>query len=70
MKTKLKGNETFTQVENDGNVSELLKMIRVVTREMNTNESVYNAIDKSKRKYYTYIQAPEDDDEIHSRTFK
>ena len=70
MKTKLIGNEGYEDVETDGDVAELLKMIRTISREMNANELVYDALDEAKRKYYLYRQAPDEDNEQHTRTFK
>ena len=70
MKTKLQGHSNYKRVEKDGDVAELLKMIRAISREMNANESIYDALDEAKRKYYLYRQAPEDDSEQHSRAFK
>ena len=46
MRTKLKGNEKFEEVELNGDVVELLKMIRGTCREMTTNASLHDAIDE------------------------
>jgi len=37
---------------------------------MNTNSSLYDAIDEVKKRFFTYRQRPEDDNEIHLRAFK
>lgn len=37
---------------------------------MNTNALIYDSIDESKRVFHNYHQLPEDDNEIHLRTFK
>ena len=55
------------QIEKDGDVVALLKVVRGISREMITNASLYDAIDKSKRKYYAYYQQPEDDNKKHRR---
>ena len=34
---------------------------------MNTNISIYDAIDESKKRYYGYKKLPEDDNETHLR---
>ena len=69
MKRKLKGHENMKKVEKDGNAAELLKMIRGVSREVDINASIYDAIDEAKRKYYTYHQQPYEDNEHHARVF-
>ena len=56
MKTKLKGRPTMEQIEIDRNVAELLKLVRSVCREINTNASIYDSIDEAKRRYYLYRQ--------------
>ena len=56
MKSKVKGNKKFKDIETDGKVAELLKLIRSASREVNTNASVYDTIDESKRRYYLYRQ--------------
>ena len=48
MKRKLKGDENMKKVEKDGNAAELLKMIRGVSREIDMNASIYDAIDEAK----------------------
>ena len=70
LRTKLKGDDELAKIEIDGDVVELLKKIRGVCRQMTTNESLYDSIDEAKRRYYTYRQQPEDDNETHLRTFK
>jgi len=70
IRTKLNGNNNFDQRELDGDLVKLLKMIRGECREMTTNASLYDAIDKSKKRYYTYRQQPEDDNEAHLKASK
>ena len=70
MKTKVKGNKKFKDIETGGKVAELLKLIRSASREVNTNASVYDTIDESKRRYYLYRQQPHDSNEQHTKTFK
>lgn len=61
LRTKLKGDDSLAEIEIDGNVVELLKKIREVCKQMNTNTSLYNLIDEVKKRYYGYQQQPEDD---------
>ena len=42
LRTKLKGNKSLLKVKLEGDVIELLKMIRSVRRKMTTNASLYN----------------------------
>ena len=70
MKAKLQGHINYKKVEKDGNVAELLKMIRSISREMNANEQIYDELDDAKKSYYLYRQAPHDNNEQHTRTFK
>ena len=69
MKSKLKGEDTYKKIEEDGDVTSLLRLIRTTSRQVNTNESVYNAIDEAVGKYYRYRQVDEDN-ETFTRTFK
>lgn len=70
MKSKLKGEESFEQVEFNGNVAELLKLIREISRQVNTNESIYDAIDEAKARYYRHRQGSNEDNEQYTRCFK
>ena len=58
------------QVKIDGDTAVLLKMLRGIGREINTNASVYDTIDEAKRRYYLYRQQPDEDNEYHTRTYK
>ena len=69
MKSKLKGESTFEKVEEDGDIASLLKLIRKISREVNTNESVYDAVDEAVGRYYRYKQNDEDD-MTYTRIFK
>jgi len=70
LRTKLKGGDELKRIEIDGDEVELLKNIRGVCRQMTTNVPLYDSIDETKRRYYTYRQQPKDDNETHLRTFK
>ena len=61
LNTKLQGYSMYRQVEQKGNVAELLKMIRAISREIIANESIYDAFDEAKRNHYMYEQAPHED---------
>ena len=69
MKSKLKGEDNYKKIEEDGDVASLLRLIRATSRQVNTNESVYDAIDEAVGKYYRYRQVDEDN-ETFTRTFK
>ena len=70
LRTKLKYNEDMREIEMNGGVVELLKKIRGVCCQMTTNASIYDSIDEAKPTYYSYCQQPEDNNELHLRTFK
>ena len=70
LRTKLKGDDDFIIIENDGDVVELLKKIRGVCRQTTENASLYDSIDDTKKRYYLCRQQPEDDNEFHIRIFK
>ena len=70
LRTKLKGNKSLLKTELDGDVVDVLKLIREERRKTTTNASLYGSLDESKRRYYVYRQQPEDDNETHLRTFK
>lgn len=48
----------------------MIKLIQKISKEMNPNSSIYDSIDETKSKYYTYRQRPEDSNETHTKTFK
>ena len=69
MKSKLKGEDTYAKIEKDGDVAGLLKLIRKISRQVNTNESIYDAINEAIGKYYRYRQT-EEDNETYTRNYK
>ena len=70
LSTKLKDDDSVPKIEVDGDVVEILKKNWGVYRQMTTNASLYDSIDEAERRYYTYKQQPEDNNETHLRTFK
>ena len=44
----------------EGDVASLLKTIRVITNQFETNISLYDAVDEVKRKYYRLVQGESD----------
>ena len=69
MKSKLKEEDTYAKIEKDSDVATLLKLIRKISRQVNTNESIYDAIDEAIGKYYRYRQT-EEDNETYTRNYK
>ena len=54
MQNKLTMAKDFKSVDARGDVTSLLKEIRQISLEIETNISVYNAMDEAKMVYYTY----------------
>ena len=53
-----------------GDVTTLLKDIRGISHQLETNTSVYNALDEAKRRYYTYCQGDDETNAKHLSNFK
>ena len=70
LRKKIKSDDSLPKIEVDGDVVELLRKIREVCCQITTNTSLYSSVDEAKRRYFTYKQQPEDDNETHLRTFK
>ena len=70
LQTKLKGDDELKKIDVDGDMVALLKKIIVACRQMNTNASLYDAINGAKRRHYEYRQMPEDNNETNLRAFK
>jgi hypothetical protein len=54
LKSKLKALETWDQMEANSEVGTLLKEIKSVTHQFQSNISIYEALDEAKRQYYTF----------------
>ena len=48
--------KTFKKMETNRDATNLLKNIRRTILQIETNTSVYNALDESKAVYYTYMK--------------
>ena len=48
--------KNFNDIEKDGDVTELLKEIRRVSLQIETNTSIYDTLDEAKTIFYTYRQ--------------
>ena len=70
MKNKLSLVKEFTKFEAEGNVTELLKEIRRVSLQIETNTSVYDATDEAKSLYYNHRQEHDESNTKHLRNFK
>ena len=55
LRTKLKGNTTFSAIQNDGRVGALFKLIKRIYRKIHVNALIYDVSDESKRIFYLYI---------------
>ena len=70
MKNKLSLAKELINFETDGNVTELLKEIRRVSLQIETNTSVYDAMDEAKSLYYNYKQEHDESNTKQLRNFK
>ena len=57
-------------MENDGDVTNLLKEIRGISHQLEANTSVYDSLDKAKRLYYAYRQGEDETNDKHLKNFK
>ena len=53
MKNKLSLSKDYTRFEEEGDVAALLKEIRTISMEIETNTPVYDAMDEATSLYYT-----------------
>ena len=70
MQNKLIAVENFSDIQLKCNVTELLTSIRGISNQIDTNTSVYDALDEAKRLYYNYKQNDEDTNAKHLKNFK
>ena len=70
MKNKLQADENFEDIEEDHNVSGLLKGIRSLCHQIDNNVSVYESLDDLLRQFYLYRQQPNEDNALHLKRFK
>ena len=70
MQNKLKAIKDFQEMENDGNVTKLLKDIRGISHQLETNTSVYDSLDEAKRLYYAYKQGEDETNDKHLKNYK
>jgi hypothetical protein len=70
MQNKLRAIAHFQTIENDGNVTELLKEIRGVSHQLEANTSVYDSLHEAKRKFYTYRQGDNESNAKHLQNYK
>ena len=60
----------FVEVENNGDVTTLLKEIRTISLQIETNTSVYDALDEANALYYSYRKEANESNAKHLRKFK
>ena len=70
MQNKLKAVANFQDTENAGDVTTLLKDIRGISHQLETNTSVYDSLDEAKRLYYAYKQGEDETNDKHLKNFK
>ena len=70
MTDKITMMKDFNSVESKGDVTLLLKEIRIIGFQIETNTSVYNALDEAHAMYYAYKQEPGESNAKHLRNFK
>ena len=57
---RLLAKEDYEDIHMDRNISALLKAIRAISCQVETNISIYDAVDDSKRRYYSIYQGEEE----------
>ena len=70
MRNKITLSKDYVRFEKEGDVAALLKEIRRISLQMDTNTSVYDALDEAKMVYYTYRQDANESNAKHLRNFK
>ena len=70
MKNKITMAKNFSTFESKGDVTELLKEVRRVSLQIETNTSVYDAMDEAKSLYYSYKQDQNESNSKHLKNFK
>ena len=70
MQDKLTMMAAFEDVEVRGDVTRLLKEIRIIMLQIETNSSVYDALDEAVGVYYKYKQEDGETNAKHLRSFK
>ena len=60
MQNRIIAHKDYEAIRDDGNVAELLKLIRTISTQVETNVSIYDTIDEAKRRYYRMYQGEED----------
>ena len=56
MQNRLTADSNFEKIFDDGDVSELLKLMRGISLQVETNIPIYNAVNEAKRRYYRMYQ--------------
>ena len=56
MQNRLLAQENYEDIQKNTNISALLKAIRAISCQVETNISIYIAVDESKRRYYRICQ--------------
>ena len=70
MQNKIMVSKEFAKMEKNGDATSLLKEIRRISLEIETNTSVYDAMDEAKALYYTYKQEENETNATHYKNFK
>ena len=70
MKNKITMAKDFSTFESKGDVTELLKEVRRVSLQIETNTSVYDAMDEAKCLYYSYKQEQNESNSKHLKKCK
>ena len=70
MQDKLFMAKSFETIENEGDVTTLLKEIRTISLHIETNTSVYDALGEANTLYYSYMQETNESNAKQLRNFK
>ena len=70
MQNKLIADEFFSDIQLKCDGTKLLKSIRGISNQIDTNTSVYNALNKAKRLYYIYRQSDDETNANHIKQYK
>ena len=63
-------NKDYKRMRVEGDVASLLKTIRVITSQFETNILLYDAVDEVKRKYYRLVQGESDTNATFLKDYK
>lgn len=70
LQNKLRSKKDFEQIDDKGDVVSLLREIRKISHQAEDSVCVYDSLDEVLRRFYTYVQSPEEDNATHLVRFR